>query len=164
LIEVMVVLVALALVITSAVTYTIPWLAREEVRSAAYQVRTYIQAARIQAATRNRVCAFQVDIGSRRLQVLDLNDPSTPSDDVTLADLTLPDTVSFADPAGGPAVTLHLESGGIYRAAFASNGSVSSGTGAIILGGGDRFDRISIFAAGGTRVEIWNGSAWVTGS
>jgi len=164
LVELVVVLVVFAFLITATITYALPWFAREDMRSAVYQVQTHLQVSRIQAVTRNRSCVFQIDSANRRVQVYDLNDPAVTTDDILLADFTLPSTISFSDPAGGSAITLTSLSSTLFQATFSSDGSVSAGAGVIIMAGGNRYDRLSLFAAGGLRVESWNGSAWVTGA
>src|SRR5882672_404527 len=164
LVELVVVLVIFAFLVTATFAYALPWFAREDMRSAIYQVQTHLQVTRIQAVTRNRNCAFQVNSSTGRVQVYDLNDPAVTTDDILLADFTLPSTVSFSDPGGGSAITLTSLSSSLFQATFSSDGSVSAGAGVIIMAGGNRYDRLSLFAAGGLRVESWNGSAWVTGA
>ena len=94
----------------------------------------------------------------------DLNDPASASDDILLHDVTLSSKISFARPDSGSAVTLTTLGGNLYGAIFASDGSVSAGAGLIALQGGDGSYRISLYGAGGVRVERWDGSSWVLGS
>jgi len=162
--EMVVLLALVAMLTTVTITFALPWLAREDMRAAAYQVQMHLQIARIQAVNRNRSCRFQVDAVTSQVQVFDLNDPADGTDDIELANFTLPDTVSFADPLGGAPITLALLAGNTYQATFASDGSVSAGAGTIALSGGERFDRITLYGAGGVKTETWDGSSWVTGS
>ena len=95
--EVTVVMVVVAIIATAAATYTIPWLGREEMRGAVYQVQQFLQLSRAQAITRNRACRFQIDTASRRITVYDLNDPASTTDDILLHDAssgTLPEEVA----------------------------------------------------------------------
>jgi Tfp pilus assembly protein FimT len=162
--EVTVVMVVVAIVATAVATYSLPWLGREEMRGAIYQVQQYLQVARVQAITRNRSCRFQIDTSSRRMTVYDLNDPSSTSDDILLNDATLSTKVSFARPDSGAAVTLSSLGGTLYGATFASDGSVAAGAGLVAMQGGDGSYRVNLYGAGGVRVERWNGTAWVLGS
>ncbi len=162
--EITVVMVIMAVIMTAIGTYSLPWLGREEMRGAVYQVQQFLQLARAQAVTRNRSCRFQIETSSRRVSVFDLNDPASTTDDILLHDATLSSRISFARPDGGSAVTLTSLGGNLYGATFASSGSVSSGAGLIVLQGGDGSYRISLYGAGGVRVERWDGSAWVLGS
>ncbi len=162
--EIVIVLALVALVVAAAATYGISWIGREEMRGAVYQVQTHLQLSRIQAVTRNRDCRFLIDGGSGLIQVVDLNDPANGTDDILLYTLTLPRTVTFSRPDSGSPITLALLSGTTYQATFASDGSVSSGAGEIVLNGGQEYDRISLYGAGGVRVERWDGSSWSLGS
>jgi prepilin-type N-terminal cleavage/methylation domain-containing protein len=162
--EVTVVMVVMAIVATAAATYTIPWLGREDMRGAVYQVQQFLQLARVQAISRNRSCRFQIDTSSRRMTVLDLNDPASTTDDILLDDATLSSKITFARPDGGSAVTLSSLGGNLYGATFASDGSVPAGAGLVAIQGGDGSCRVSLYGAGGVRVERWNGTAWVPGS
>ena len=71
LIEVLVVLVLSAVAILAISMYAIPWIARETVRSAVYDVQHYMQLAKIEAVSRNRDCRFTVDTANRTLAVFD---------------------------------------------------------------------------------------------
>jgi prepilin-type N-terminal cleavage/methylation domain-containing protein len=159
--EVIVVMAVFALFATAALSFALPWLGREEMRGAIYQVQQALQIGRGQAITRNRDCRFLINTATRQIDVVDLNDPLNLSDDILLQRLSLSDGVSFARPDVGAPVTLALLSGTTYQATFASDGSVTSGAGLIALQGGDANYRVNLFAAGGVRVERWNGSTWV---
>ncbi len=162
--EVTVVMVVVAIIATATATYTIPWLGREEMRGAVYQVQQYLQLARVHAISRNRSCRFQIDTSSRRMTEFDLNDPASKTDDILLNDATLSPKISFARPDSGSAVTLSFLGGNLYGATFASDGSVTAGAGLVAMQGGDGSYRVSLYGAGGVRVERWDGSTWVLGS
>jgi hypothetical protein len=118
----------------------------------------------MQAVSRGRSCRFLVDTASRKLQVIDLNDPANATDDITIASTTLPSRITFSHPTGAAAATLESHSGTWYRATFGADGSVAAGAGSVFIKGGDRFDRVTVYGAGGTRVERWSGAAWQVGS
>jgi prepilin-type N-terminal cleavage/methylation domain-containing protein len=162
--ELTVVMVIAALVVTAAATYALPWLGREEVRGAVYQVQQLLQLARIQAVARNRDCQFRVDTGSRGVAVYDLNDPADAADDIPLHGLTLPAAVSFARPDAGVVVTLAPLGGNAYQATFAPDGSVAAGAGVLALQGGEASYLVTLYGAGGVRVERWDGASWAGGS
>ncbi|MEK7283837.1 MAG: GspH/FimT family pseudopilin [Acidobacteriota bacterium] len=162
--EVTVVMVLVAVITTAVATYSIPWLGREEMRGAVYTVQEYLQLARVQAVARNRDCRFLIDTSSLQVSVVDLNDPATSTDDLSLYSVTLSSRVTFGRPDPGSAVTLAAVSGSLYQATFAADGSVTAGAGLIALQGGDGSYRVNLYGAGGVRVERWDGSAWVAGS
>ncbi len=162
--EVVIVLLLASMVITVAVTYALPWLGREEMRSAVYQIQTHFQLARVHAISRNRSCRFTVDGATGRVQVLDLNDPAVSTDDIVLADYTLPSTVKFESPDASTPITLTTLSGSSYGATFASDGRVTAGAGQVVLHGGERYDRVLLYGAGGVRTEHWDGGTWSAGS
>jgi Tfp pilus assembly protein FimT len=163
-IELAVVLVVAMMMVTAAATYSIPWLAKEEMRGAVYEVQTHLQLARIQAVTRNSTSRFILDAANRRLQVFDLVDTGNSADDILLADVRLPDTLVFARPDSGSVITLTAVSTDVYGATFESDGSVSAGAGVICMRGGESFDRLTLHAAGGVRVERWADGAWTWGA
>ena len=164
LIELLMVLAIGALLLTAATTTTVAWIGREAARSAVYSIQTQLQLARMQAVSRNRVCKFTVDTATRRVQVVDLNDVSTSADDVVLSDVTVSSKISFARPDGSTPVTLYSPGGTLYQATFTSDGAVSQGAGVVSVRGGDGYDQLTLFGAGGVRLERWNGSAWVSPS
>ena len=163
-VELVVVLAVGLMLMTAAVTFSLPWNSREKMRGAVYTVQNHLQQTLIQAVTRNRACRFILEAGIGRIRVVDLNDPGNTTDDVTLLTTTLPETVTFEDPEGGAAITFTLVSGTTYQVTFASDGSVSDGAGVVILAGGERFNRLTLFGAGGLRVDTWNGSSWQAGA
>ena len=162
--EAMVVLALTSVVLTTTASYSISWLGREDLRSAASEIRTQLQATRTHAINRNRAARFQLDTALRRFQVYDLVDPGNNADDILLATASLPDTVTFARPDSGSTVTLPVLSGTTYQATFESNGSVSSTPGLVCLSGGARYGRVTLYAAGGVKLERWLNSAWTNGS
>jgi len=165
LIELLIVVAMASLALLAIATYTLPWLAKEDLRGAVYDVQTYMQLARIEAVSRNRDCRFVIDTNTRRVAVLDANGTiSNLSDDILLYETDLPDTVSFARPDSGSAVTLQNPSGTIFQTVFGDDGIVSSGTGIVAMLGGTSYTRIAVFGAGGIQVQRWNGAAWTAGS
>jgi Tfp pilus assembly protein FimT len=165
LIEVLLVVALASLVLAAAAVYSVPWLYRESMRGAIYDVQTYVQLARIEAVSRNRDCRLVVDTGSGTLQVLDMNGTVNPIDDTLLYEQRLPGSVTFADPGGGAAVTLNqIGTTPLYQVRFNADGTVVAGAGSVNLFGGQRYGRISVFAAGGTQVERWSDGAWHVGS
>jgi Tfp pilus assembly protein FimT len=162
--EILATIAVAALVVGTAAAMSVHWLGREDNRSAVYTLRTQMQIARVQAVSRNRACRLLLDTSSRRVRILDLNDPANSTDDLLLAETTLSTKIQFASPTGGPPVTLAAVSGTVYQATFAPDGSVPAGAGAICLLGGDRYNRITLLGAGGTKFERWDGNAWVQGS
>ncbi|HKQ61619.1 MAG TPA: GspH/FimT family pseudopilin [Candidatus Polarisedimenticolaceae bacterium] len=163
LIELLIVLAAAAIIATITAGYALPWIAAERVRSAIYDVQTYLQISRIEAVSRNRAVRFVLNTATRQIAVIDSVGTSSTSDDVTIRQTVLPTTVSFARPISGAPVTLTSLGGNAYETIFSSDGSVTSGTGDVSLLGGAQYQRVSVFAAGGTQVSIWRISRWVSG-
>jgi type IV fimbrial biogenesis protein FimT len=159
--EVLVVLAIFALVLMFSLTHAIGWMGRVESRGAVYSVQSFLQRARMEAVSRNRACRFTVDTATGRMRVFDLVDAASNSDDILLSDTTLSSKISFARPDSGTAVTLASISGTTYGATFASDGSLSAGAGIVALLGGAGYLRVSLYGAGGTLVERWNGASWV---
>lgn len=158
LIEVLAVLVILGIAVSVGVYALLGWSNRERARGAVLEIRTLAGRARAEALARNRRCLLAIDRATRRVQVIDTNELLNLADDVVLAETTLPKELRFADPAGGAAITLPAI-GTTHLALFDSNGVVT-GTGAIHLLSGDTYARLSLYAAGGTRIERWADSAW----
>ena len=51
-----------------------------------------------------------------------------------------------------------------YETVIDSMGIVAAGTGEVYLAGGERFGRLSVYAAGGVDLRSWSGSAWKPGT
>ncbi len=161
--ELLMVLALGALVLAATAAYSVPWLARESMRSAIYDVQTSLQTARIQAVSRNHDCAFAINTGTRLVRVVDTMGTASTADDQILDETELPDSIAFARPDAGLPVTMTNLGGGWFGARFTSEGTVAAGWGEIVLFGGNAFGRLSLFAAGGVQVDRWNGSSWQTG-
>jgi prepilin-type N-terminal cleavage/methylation domain-containing protein len=164
LVELLVVVAIATLVVGVTVSYAVPILARETLRSSTYDVQTYLQLARVEAVSRNRACRLLIDVATKELRVLDSRGTASASDDETLYRTTLPVAVGFAHPAMAQAVTLAALGPSSYQAVFEADGVVSAGSGAIVLFGGDEFRRVSVHGAGGIEIERWTGSGWAAGS
>jgi len=165
LIEMLIAVSALGLILIAGAAYALPWLARESAKGAAFDVQTYMQLARIEAVSRNHICRMELDTDAGQLQVIDGNGtPGSTADDVVLYERRLPETVSFARPDSGAAVTLDGIDATTFQVEFGSDGVVSLGAGEVCLLGGARYQRIQIFWAGGIQVNHWDGSQWKVGS
>jgi Tfp pilus assembly protein FimT len=165
LIETLLVVAVAALVLIATAAYSVPWIAREKMRGAVYDVQLYMQLARIEAVSRNQDCRMVVDTSGGTLAVLDSNGTSSTADDLLLYSRRLPDSVEFDRPDSGSAVTLpQIGTGSRYQAIFASNGTVRNGGGEVVLHGAEQYGKVSVYGAGGTQVEKWNNGAWHVGS
>jgi prepilin-type N-terminal cleavage/methylation domain-containing protein len=162
--ELLIVLAVASLALLAVGTYAVPWVAREGLRSAIYDVQTYMQLARIEAISRNRDCRFAVDTSTNRISVLDTVGTVAVGDDILLYESDIPDTVSFARPDTGSAVTLDNVSGSIFQARFGNDGIVNLGTGEVHMFGGSKYEKVEVFGAGGIRIQKWNGTSWTIGS
>ncbi len=162
--ELLIVLAVASLGLLAVGTYAVPWIAREGLRSAMYDMQTYMQLARIEAISRNRDCRFVIDTATNRIGVLDTAGTPSLGDDILLYESDLPDTVSFARPDTGSAVTINHISGTVYQTLFGNDGIVSLGTGEVVLFGGSTYERVQVFGAGGIRIQKWNGTKWAIGS
>jgi Tfp pilus assembly protein FimT len=159
--EVVMVLALASAALLATVTVAVPWIARERSRSAVYDVQSYLQLTRVEAVSRNRECRFVVDTATRILQVYDGNATSSTADDRLLYETTLPSKVQFARPDSGTAVTLsQIASSTKYQTVFSSDGIVTLGTGLISVLGGNEYNRVQVYAAGGVTVDRWSGSSW----
>ena len=161
--ELLMVVALAALLLVATAAYSVPWLARESMRSAAYDVQRSIQTARIQAVSRNHECRFVINTANRLVRVVDTMGTAALADDQILDEVELPDTISFARPDIGLPVTLTPLGGAWFGARFNSEGTVTQGWGEIVMFGGNQFGRISLFAAGGVQADRWNGSSWLRG-
>lgn len=159
--ELLVVLAVFALVLMFSLTHAIGWMGRVESRSAVYSVQSFLQRARMEAVSRNRACLFTLDTATGTIRVVDLVDVASNSDDLLVSAASLSPRISFARPDSGAAVTLASISGTTYGATFASDGSLSAGSGVVSLLGGAGYFRVSLYGAGGAVVERWNGASWV---
>ncbi len=160
----LVVVLALALGLAAVtVAYSMPWMVKESVRSAAFDVNGMLQLAKVEAVSRNRPSRFVVDTAAGELQVWDTLGSDPTSDDVLLHDRTLPTHVVFARPDAGPAVTLDAVDAASYQAVFTSDGMLSSGPGVICLNGGESFGSVAVYGAGGIEVFRWIGTGWASG-
>ena len=88
------------------------------------------------------------------------------SDDLVLRRATLPAAIDFARPDSGDAVAWESLGGSPawFAVRFAADGTVTAGEGDLVLKGGERYGRISVFASGATRVSTWKEGAWHAGS
>jgi len=163
LIELVIVVALASVTLVATATYTLPWIARERARSAVYDVQSYLQLTRIEAVSRNHQCRFVLDTSTRSLQVFDGNGTTgTKADDVLLYGTTLPSDIQFARPDVGSPVTLaQVGTSAVYETVFTSDGIVSQGTGEVSLYGGQEYNRVMVFGAGGVSVDRWAGSGWV---
>ena len=163
LIEVVAVVALMSLVLSLAALVALPTLSREPMRGASYDVYTYLQLARTEAVSRNVPCRFVIDTGLGQMEVIDTRGTASVVDDEVLHRADFRDTVSFARPDSGSAVTLASLSTTTYFATFAADGTVTAGAGQIHLLGGDEYRRIELLGAGGVDIFRWNGSAWNPG-
>jgi len=163
LIELVIVVALAGVTLVATASYTLPWIARERARSAVYDVQSYLQLTRIEAVSRNHHCRFVLDTSTGGLQVFDGNGTTTTkADDVLLYETTLPSDIQFARPDAGNAVTLaQVGTSAVYETVFTSDGIVSQGTGEVALYGGQEYNRVMVFGAGGVSVDRWAGSGWV---
>ena len=160
----LVVVLGLALALAAmTVAYSLPWMVKEGVRSAAFDVNGMLQLAKVEAVSRNRPSRFVVDTVRGELQVWDGLGSDPTSDDVLLHDRTLPSHVLFARPDTGSAVTLDAVDAVSYEAIFRSDGMLDSSPGVVCLNSGDSFGSVSVYGAGGTEVFRWNGTGWASG-
>lgn len=155
-------LVALSLVAVLAgvaAAYSVPAIAREQMRSAIYETTSFLRLARAEAISRSRECRFVLDTQSRRIEVWDGNGTSTSVDDILLRRRPLASSVVVSRPDRGPAVSLErIGDSARFQTVFNSEGIVTSGTGSVTLRGGFRFVTLTVFAAGGIELREWNGT------
>jgi prepilin-type N-terminal cleavage/methylation domain-containing protein len=165
LIELMLVVAVASLALIATAAYSVPWIAREKMRGAVYDVQLYMQLARIEAVSRNQLCRMVLDTTGGTLEVFDSNGTSNTADDLLLYSRRLPASIEFDRPDSGSAVTLsQIGSTDSYQATFNSNGTVDAGSGVVVIHGAEQYGKVSIFGAGGTQVEKWTNGAWHVGS
>ena len=160
LLELLAMLAVAGIAVTLSVIGSLGWIHRQASRSAVYHVQAMLQAARSEAVARNRACQLRVEPGTRTLRIVDLNLAGS-SDDVRISATELSRTTQFDRPDSGDAVDLPLFATGVHEATFEADGTVSSGAGGeIVLRGGDDYYRITLYGAGGVRVERWDHNGW----
>jgi len=144
----------------------VPWLLRERVRRSAYTVQHMLQLARLESVQRNRDCAIEFDPATLAIRVMDTNNTTLSTDDVTLHETKLNSAVMLARPDGGSVLTFHERSSkpGTYHVIFDSGGIAYHGTGEVVLFGGDYYNKITVYLGGGVQVDHWDGSSWRTGA
>lgn len=154
-----------SLVLTTAIVFAVPMIARETMRSAVHDTSSFLQLAKMEAASRNRSCRFTVSTSTGTLEVWDMSGTVSPVDDTRLHLGRIPNAVAFQRPDLGSAVTLApLGLAGTYAVVFTPAGIVSAGTGDVFYHGGGAFGRVSVHSAGGVELAYWNGSRWNVGS
>ena len=158
--ELLVAMSVAILLLGLAAAYSVPALARGQMRSAIRDVQGLLQLARVEAVKRNRPCRFALDAASGRLQVWDGNDTAASVDDRLLVERRVPSSVTFAGPTAGSPVSLEPIGGSMYQTVFGPQGSVASGTGSVQLYGGDEYVRLSVYGAGGLTLERWDDGQW----
>jgi prepilin-type N-terminal cleavage/methylation domain-containing protein len=163
--ELVVVLAIASVAVAVTVAYSTPWLGRESMHGAVSDTYSFFQLTRMESVKRNQACRLVVDTVDGELGVWDSAGTVSTSDDVLLHKTRLPDSVSFARPDVGTAVTLEATAEtGVYQTVFSSDGMVASGAGSVYLHGGNGFRAVSVYAAGASAVAKWNGAAWVEGN
>lgn len=163
LIELIVVVVVGLGLAAITVAYSMPWMIKESVRSALYDVNGFMQMAKVEAVSRNRPVRFVINTTSRQVQVWDSLGTSSTSDDSLLHVRDLPTHVIFDRPDTGSAITLDTVGTDGYEAVFTPDGMLSSSAGVVCLAGSEAFGSVSIYAAGGIEVFEWNGTEWKSG-
>lgn len=158
--ELVVLFAVAALIVVSTVTLSVPWLAREGLRSATHEIQSTLQLGRIEAVNRNRACRLLVDTSNGQLQILDSMGTDTTADDERLHVSSIPQSVSFARPDSGAAVTFTNLGGSLHEVEFDPDGTVGSGNGEVVLFGGGMYHRVTLYVAGGIQIEQWTGSGW----
>ncbi len=160
LLEVLITLGLAAGVALVSLTTAIPWFDRERLRAAVHDVQSSLQLDRFEAIKRNRPCRVVVDVAAKAIEVWDGMGTTATGDDVLLHKTGIPSTVGFAHPQGASPVTLDPLGAERYQAIFHGDGTVGSGDGEIVLHGGGRYQRLTLYVAGAVRLSTWNGSSW----
>src|SRR5262249_6212851 len=99
-VELLIVLGLIGIAMMVAIYFSFDWFGREDSRGAAYTIETFLNMARMEAISRNQVCRFVIDTSAKTLDVYDLVDPLSATDDIQLAHAELPAKVSVAAPSG----------------------------------------------------------------
>jgi Tfp pilus assembly protein FimT len=162
--EVLIALALGAIMLFVSTLVSVPWLAREAMRGALHDASVLLRTARMEAVGRNNACSFRIDLSTRTMFVVDMNDTSTTTDDVVLRSRRLPAPVAVAHPDSGSPVTFEFVGGSVYRVVFHPDGYVTSGTGELVLFGGERYGKVLVYSAGGVRHQRWDGASWTTDS
>jgi prepilin-type N-terminal cleavage/methylation domain-containing protein len=153
-----------SLLMSTAIVFALPMIARETMRSAVHDTTSFLQLARMEAASRNRPCRFTVNTSTGSLEVWDMNGTDDTDDDLQLHVGRIPNEVIFQRPDSGAPVTLApVDLDGTYAAVFTPSGVVSAGAGEVVYQGGGAFGRIALHAAGGLEITYWSGSHWGRG-
>ncbi|MCP3980615.1 MAG: prepilin-type N-terminal cleavage/methylation domain-containing protein [bacterium] len=167
LVEVVFVLAIAVVLFVSTTAYAVPLIAREGAKSGTYQLESMVMVTKLEAVKRDRECYLVIMKAARTIQVRDTMGTSTRTDDQVLHEVRLPSSVAFETPDGSDDIDL-LRLGPafrqIYYMTFSPYGAISSGGGHVGLTGGGRYLKLSLFKAGGTLVEHWNGHAWEKGA
>jgi prepilin-type N-terminal cleavage/methylation domain-containing protein len=158
--ELLVGMVILAVVLSLAGLAIIPWIAAESSRSAVHEAGMLLQRTKAEALSRNHKCRFLVDIGQREMSVLDGNGTPATTDDLLVVQRRIPSSIGFARPDPGAPITFSPVSGSVFEVVFDSAGRVDSGAGEMVVYGGERYRRLTVYGAGGVRYERWDGLAW----
>ena len=153
LVELLSVVAVASLMLVSAIGYSVPWMAKQTMRSAVHDVRSFMQLAKIEAVSRNHECRLVVDTLNGTLEVWDMLGNADPTDDVLLHGGRVPDPVSFDRPDFGSAVTLQAIDATTFQTVFGSDGTVSSGSGDVFFHSAESFGRIGVYAAGGPTIS-----------
>lgn len=162
LLELMFVVALAGVLIAIAVLVSGPLIGTEGGRSAVYEIQTMAQLARMEAVARNRECKLLLCPTMRQVLVTDTMGTSVTTDDQVLHSTTLPESVRFERPDTGSAVTWESLGGtpAWFGVRFASDGTIEAGEGDVVVHGGDRYGRISLFTAGSAQVTTWSNGAW----
>ena len=162
LLEVMFVVALAAALVAVAILVSMPLIGKESGRSAVYEIQTMAQLARMEAVARNRECRLLLSPALRQLLVTDTLGTTATTDDQVLHSTTLPESVAFERPDAGAAVTWESLGGSPawFGVRFASDGTIEAGEGDVVVHGGDRYGRISLFTAGSAQVTTWSNGAW----
>jgi prepilin-type N-terminal cleavage/methylation domain-containing protein len=162
LLEIMVVVALAAVLVAIAVLVSMPMIGKESGRSAVYEIQTMAQLSRMEAVARNRESRLLLCPSLRQVLVTDSLGTSVTTDDQVLHSTTLPRNVTFERPDIGAAVTWESLGGSPawFGVRFASDGTIEAGEGDVVVHGGDRYVRISLYTAGSAQVTTWSNGAW----